>query len=486
MIKQAVSLFLKPAFMAGFLFSCMVSFSTNANNTLPDIGGNAFSTLTPDKEKQLGDVMMRQTRAQLSMVYDPLLDEYLNSMGHQMVAKAYDVKFPFRFYWVADKDINAFATLGGHIASNTGTLAVSESESEFASVIAHEISHVTQRHIARSVEARSQNAPLTLAAILGSLVLAAASPEAGIAGMMAAQGAAQQSAINFTRQNEQEADRIGIQLLADSGYDPYSVPEFFHKLAERSRSTNTQLAFLFTHPLSQSRVSDTRLRAQQFPKRFIADSSDYALSKARILARYHYEPQTAAERFLQKIASPGGNTKANQYGLALAYFDEKKVQDAEDIVVKLREQEPNNLYYLDLYTDILLHKKQHNKALDLLEYHYQLKPNNQVVTLNYANAALQAKSYRLALHLLRNLLTHRQDIFLAYEMMAEAYKALEDYARYYEARAEVYYQLAIYPKAIDDLNEALNHLGKENPLENRRIEAKKKSWQTEFTRLKRL
>ena len=126
----------------------LTSASVQANNALPDIGGNAFSTLTPDKEKQLGDVMMRQTKGQLPMVYDPLMDEYLNSMGNQMVAKAQDVKFPFRFYWVNDKNINAFATLGGNIVSHTGTLAVSDSESEFASVIAHEISHVTQRHIA--------------------------------------------------------------------------------------------------------------------------------------------------------------------------------------------------------------------------------------------------------------------------------------------------------------------------------------------------
>lgn len=104
------------------------STSLQANNALPDIGGNAFSTLTPDKEKQLGDVMMRQTKGQLPMVYDPLMDEYLNSMGNQMVAKAQDVKFPFRFYWVNDKNINAFATLGGNIVSHTGTLAVSDSE----------------------------------------------------------------------------------------------------------------------------------------------------------------------------------------------------------------------------------------------------------------------------------------------------------------------------------------------------------------------
>ena len=124
--------------------------------------------------------------------------------------------------------------------------------------------------------------------------------------------------------------------------------------------------------------------------------------------------------------------------------------------------------------------------MTMLEQQYLLKPNNQVITLNYANAAIQGKAHRLAVHLLRNLLYFKNDIFLAYEMLADTYKAMEDYARYYEARADLYYQMAVYPKAIDDLNEALNHLGKNNTLENRRIEAKKKQWQTELNRLKRL
>ena len=221
-----------------------------------------FRSLTPEKEKQIGDVMMRQTRASLPMVNDPLLDEYLNNLGHGLVAKAEGVRFPFHFYWVNDRNINAFATLGGHIVSNTGTLAVADSESEFASVMSHEIVHVTQRHIARSVEARSQSAPLTLASLLGSIILATVNPEAGMAGLMASQGMAQQSAINFTRSNEQEADRIGIQLLANAGFDPYAMPEFFNKLNEKTRFGNKQLAFLYTHPLSQARISDSRVRAQ--------------------------------------------------------------------------------------------------------------------------------------------------------------------------------------------------------------------------------
>ena len=137
-------------------------------------------------------------------------------------------------------------------------------------------------------------------------------------------------------------------------------------------------------------------------------------------------------------------------------------------------------------TDVYIQTKQTDKALQMLEQEYLLRPNNQVITLNYANAAMAAKSERLALHLLKNLLYFKPDTYLAYEMLIDAYKSLNDMAKYFEARADLYYQLAIYPKAIDDINESLNRLAETDKLESRRLEAKKKQWQAEFARLKQL
>ncbi len=476
--------FLKIAFCSMFV----LPFTAAAVNStaLPDLGTNAFSSLSPEKEKIIGDMMLKQTRSQLPMVNDPLLDEYLHTLGQGLVAKAEGVRFPFSFSWVNSPEINAFAMLGGNIVSNTGTLAAADSESEFASVMSHEIVHVTQRHIARAVEAKSQNAPLTMASLLGSILLTIANPEAGMAGLMATQGVAAQQAINFTRSNEQEADRIGIQLLAKGGYDPYAMPEFFNKLSEKTRFSNTQLAFLYTHPLSQARISDSRVRAEQFERRFVPDSSDFALAKARVWARYQLKGKDALAYFQKKVATPGGNTKANQYGLALALFDSGDVSAAEQILLKLRAHDDKNLFYIDAMTDVYIQSGRTEKALQLLEQEYLLRPNNQVITLNYANAALAAKSERLALHLLKNLLYFKPDTYLAYEMLIDAYKSMNDMAKYFEARADLYYQLAIYPKAIDDINEALNRLAATDKLESRRLEAKKKQWQAEFTRLKQL
>jgi predicted Zn-dependent protease len=237
---------------------------------------------------------------------------------------------------------------------------------------------------------------------------------------------------------------------------------------------------LYTHPLSQARISDSRVRAQQYPKRFVPDSSDFALAKARVIARYQQEPKDAFNHFQKELSLPGGNTKANQYGLALTLLDTGRATDADKILTRLREQDPKNLFYLDAYTDVLLATGRGEKALQLLEQEFLLRPNNLVITLNYANAAKQLKSDRLALHLLKNLLYAKPDTYLAYEMLVDVYKSLNDMARYHEARADLYYQLAIYPKAIDELNEALNFVAEQDKLENRRLEAKKKHQNVEL------
>ena len=277
-----------------------------------------------------------------------------------------------------------------------------------------------------------------------------------------------------------------MQVMADAGFDPYAVPDFFRKLTEQSRFINQQLSFLQTHPLSQSRVSDTRLRAEQFQRRFIPDSQDFTLSKARVLARYQYNAKDAEQVFRRMLREPGGNTKANQYGLAISLLDSGQLPQARQLIEQLLSKDEHNLYYVDVYTDILLAEKEFKLCLEMLEKQYLLRPNNQVVTLNYANAALKAGANRLAVHLLKSLLFYQNDNILAYDLLSQAYKAMGDFAKYYEAKADLSYQQANYPKAIDDLNEALNNLTPEEKLENRRLEAKKTALQAEFNRLQRM
>ncbi len=236
----------------------------NKRNQLPEIGVVASDSLSIDKEKVIGDVVMRQLRGQAPLVHDPVLQEYIQGLGNQLVINADNTKFPFTFFMINNPVINAFAFYGGHIGIHSGLIAQASTESELASVLAHEIAHVTQRHLARRAQMANRSAPLQIATLIGGLLLAIADPEAGIAAVQAGVAAGAQSSINFTRNNEQEADNIGINILYRSGFDPLGAPGFFDKLVSQSRGSSNQLAFLQTHPLPEARVSQVSC-AQLWP-----------------------------------------------------------------------------------------------------------------------------------------------------------------------------------------------------------------------------
>ncbi len=191
-----------------------------SQDQLPDMGTSAGGTLSIGQELAMGDFYVRQLRASAPLINDPLLIQYINQLGNRLVASAYSVRTPFHFYLVRNDEINAFAFFGGNVVLHSALFRVSDNESQLASVLAHEISHVTQRHLARAMEDQQRNAPLTWVGALGSILLAMANPTMGMAALSGTMAGTQQGMISFTQSNEQEADRIGIQVLQRAGFDP--------------------------------------------------------------------------------------------------------------------------------------------------------------------------------------------------------------------------------------------------------------------------
>lgn len=185
----------------------------DVSDNLPDIGTTAGNTLSIGQEMQMGDFYVRQLRASAPLINDPLLNDYINQLGERLVAHAWSVKTPFHFFLIRNDEINAFAFFGGNVVLHSALFRYTDNESQLASVMAHEISHVTQRHLARAMEEQQRNAPLTWVGALGSILLAMANPQAGMAALSGTLAGTQQGVISFTQQNEQEADRIGIQVL---------------------------------------------------------------------------------------------------------------------------------------------------------------------------------------------------------------------------------------------------------------------------------
>lgn len=359
---------------------------------LPDMGVAAGGTLTIGQELIMGDFYVRQLRASAPLINDPLLTQYINQLGNRLVANASSVLTPFHFFLVRNDSINAFAFFGGNVVLHSALFRETDNENQLASVLAHEISHVTQRHLARAMEDQRRNAPLTWAGALGSVLLAMANPAMGMAALSGTMAGTQQGIISFTQSNEQEADRIGIQLLQRSGFDPEAMPDFLQKLSDLSRYSSKPPEMLLTHPLPDSRLADSRNRANQMPRNVVQSSQDYLLARVRTLGMYSAEGYGLNEDIL--VSYSQGNVReqlAAKYGRAILYYQAKKYDEARNILQPLLAADPKNPWLLDLITDIDLGQNKAPQAIARLEAINAGQSKNPVLLLNLANAYVEGK-----------------------------------------------------------------------------------------------
>ena len=437
--------------------SALAASAETNRNKLPEIGSAGVSVLSIEKERQIGGEMMRQIRATQPILHDPVLTEYINDLGNRMVRNAKDVNYSFEFFVIRNQELNAFAFFGGHIAIHSGLITTANTESELASVVAHEISHVTQRHLARRLESQNKSQPLTMAAMVSSVLLTLINPTVGMAALSTTMAASQQASINYTRGNEQEADRVGIMLLVNSGFNPQGAPDFFNIMAEKYRYTSKPPAMLLTHPLPESRIADARIRAQNFSPRPLAPSLAFELTKARIKARYEGDAESNIINFQQSIDKQRYAIEAAaRYGLALSYYENKDYEIAVKQLEALLKNDNRNLFYADALTDAYIGVKDFDKAIAMLDELNLLMPNNQVVTLNYANVLNEAGKYAQAESLLQTFLVLSPKNFIANDLLTEVYRKQDKKALMHATKAEVFALLGAYPKAVDELQTAYN------------------------------
>ncbi len=405
---------------ATLLTGSALSSQTDVTDSLPDIGTTAGGTLSINQELQMGDFYVRELRASAPLINDPLLNLYINQLGKQLVSHAHSVRTPFHFYLISNDEINAFAFFGGNVVLHSALFRATDDESQLASVMAHEISHVTQRHLARAMEDQQRNAPLTWVGALGSILLAMANPQAGMAALTGTLAGAQQGIITFTQNNEQEADRIGIQVLQRSGFDPQAMPGFLQKLADLSRFASKPPEILLTHPLPDSRLADARNRANQMPSIVAQSSQDYYMAKVRALGMYSTGQNQLDDDLLHKWAT--GNTReqqAAQYGKAIQFLEAKNFASAKHIIEPLLTKQPDNIWYLDIITDIDLGLNQSPQAIKRLSA-VKASTTNPVLQLNLANAYVEGKQPAAASRILNRYTWANPDDPNGWDLLAQA------------------------------------------------------------------
>jgi beta-barrel assembly-enhancing protease len=369
----------------------------SVDNDLPDIGSPASSALTLDDEFHIGLQIMRQLRAEGQIIEDPEATEYLQALGSRIVAQATgDSGQKFQFFFVRENTINAFALPGGFIGVNYGLMLATRNEAQLAGVLAHEIAHVTQRHIARRVRSQGRQGIATMAAILASILIGAAtgSSDAAMGGVAMAQGAAMQQQINFTRANENEADRVGMSFLAAAGFDPYGMPDFFETMGRRTAVTpNNRYALpeiLQTHPVAANRIAESRARAAQFKELKTApESVSYQLTRERLRvlaspAEDNVRRYYAARRDQQAL------TAGELYGEALAAYQAGNARVPLDSLTTLARDYPQVPMLQATLGQALMGAGETAEALAVFRRALAVSPRNIPLTMRYAEALLKA------------------------------------------------------------------------------------------------
>jgi predicted Zn-dependent protease len=369
--------------------------SPEVTNELPDMGSPEAAIISHSEERQLGYMMVQQLRDQNALLEDPEISEYLNSIGDRLAAQSPDGAQGFQFFVVKDSAINAFAIPGGFVFVNYGLILATNTESELASVLSHEIAHVTQHHIARAIRAQSQQSMTTMAAMLAAILLGALShgPSGGNAiegGIMAAQGMAIQQQINFTRDEEAEADRVGIGYLAGAGFDTQAMGNFFEVLSRKEGLAATYIpAMLVDHPVTTDRIAEARARAAQFPPREAKDSLSYALVRER--ARVLTAPgDTDIEKVYAARLAKGQHDLATRYGEALALMVDNRPVEAQKILFELTKQHEGVIMLHSALGQAEVKAGQTNDALGTFKHAVRLFPRNVPVTVRYAESLIAA------------------------------------------------------------------------------------------------
>ncbi|MGY6274179.1 M48 family metalloprotease [Methylomonas sp. MgM2] len=407
---------------------------------LPEMGDSAGALISPVEEQELGAAFFRNLHSQAEISQDLEIQEYIESIGRQLAAHSDTPSTPFHFFVVMDPNINAFAGPGGYIGVNSGLILLTEAESELASVMAHEIGHVTQRHLYRQIEAARKMSIPTLAATLAAILIGSQSPSMGQAALMAVQAGSVQFQIDFTRDNEKEADRVGMQTLAESNFDPRSMPTFFERLQQSTRYYGQGIPeFLRTHPVSENRIADTRGRAEIYPYRQYPDSMGYLLTKAKLYVQTNNK-NTATTHF-KTLENQGTATQraVARYGMGLVHLQNLEYAAATDIFQQLTEQYPEQPQYLAALARTAMESRDYQKANQLFDKATRSFPSNDAIKIEYTRCLLKDEKPEQAKQILATIADSKKRQPFYYEFLAQIYADLKQPAESHRYMAEHYY-----------------------------------------------
>jgi len=457
-----------------FLFSG-ISFA----NELPDLGDYSETIIGAHEEAIIGSQILQQVQQSDTVIHDVEIEDYLYSLTNKLVRASDYSGSGLTFFLVNDSSINAFAMLGGVIGIHTGLILSANSESELASVLSHEIAHITQRHIARLVSKLQKDSFKSYLGLGLALLLARSNPELAKGALMASQALGVQTILDFTRDNEKEADRVGIKILHKAGFDTRGSIDFFKTLQKGNPySAGTATSFLRTHPITSERISDIENRLAEYPYKQRLDDPSFHFVKAKIKV-FLQDKKSIIKQLKTSIKNKSYLSELGErYALTYAYLLNENFKEAEREIKWLKNKNIKNPMIDQLEIKILIKKRDINAAYKSIKKALKKYPNYRAFVYELANYLIETKSEKEAIKFLQSYVRIYKTDSELYKLLAKAYSLNGKKLLQYESLAESFYYRYNLQEAIVQMDMAVR-ASDGNFYEKSRVESRLKQMQKE-------
>ena len=471
MLKLATTGLLAALFVSGVAEETVAL--DNSHLQLPSLGETSAGLISVTEEYERGQMVLRYYRAALPISQDPFIETYLQGLLQTLVTFSDLPNKKLELLVLDNPQLNAFAAPGGIVGVNTGIFLSAENEHQLASILAHELAHLSQRHYARRVQQGKKSFAVTLAGVIASLMLASAGEgDAAMAGILLSQSATRDSSLKFSREMEKEADRIGLRTLIQANFDPQGMPSMFEEMLKQTRYRTHIPDFLLSHPVTESRISDTASRVQKLPRKYYPQNEDYQLIRARVMLRHEENPQNSVKRFKTELESPNKRISeiTASYGYTLSLIAIKQFDEARKALAQLKAIVKNPVIHALTEADIAAGELDFDTAIDVLKTALRSNPNNHALNVRYAEILMRAGKYRdCEVVLLAHSQRFPNNAYVWY-LLAEVHGLAGHILEVHKARAEYFMLKGVYSKAEIQLRNALKLIDKEDFQSRAKIE----------------
>ena len=439
-----------------FLLACLFVPLALADE-LPDLGDVSATVLSPVDEKKIADQIMRDVMSSDEVVSDPEITDYIQNLGMRLASNGPDKTQWFSFFVVKDNSINAFAMPGGVIGVHTGLIVAASNESELASVLGHEIGHVVQHHMARMLAQQKNDSIINIAGMALAILSARANPQLAQAAMMGSSAGTVQKQLDYTRDHEREADRVGISILESAGYDTTAMVSFFETLQKGTRYVEGSApSFLRTHPITSERIADISARVSNTAHyRMAPFSPEFDLVRAKVMASLGTAGQAVTQFRANLQEHRYSSETAEHFGLAIALLRNNDPLGATNELNWLRANAPRHAFFSNLAANIEVAKDNPIGADKAYQAGLSIYPGSRALIDGYAEHFIRIQQPEKALKFLKEKQALYPDDPTMYELKAKAYANLGKRLLSHQAQAEAYVRRYNIPKAYEQMDLAV-------------------------------